>query len=317
MVVALAVVGGALPSGADRTNPADRALDRAREAIHDYEFRGTVELAWHDTQGRHRETLPVVAVDGGLRVADGRVLQHNGRSWLRTDQRWTTLWSDSRDPKAPGISAKYDIARRRGPRIVGRTTEVLVIRHDRRVVERMAVDRETGMMLRRERFDDSGAPTNRVEFISLEGVHRRHGVLDVPRVADTAPVRMAEPPSGSHRSLGDGFVLVDSRRLPRQETQLRYSDGVFEASIFRRAGALDWDSLPSGGTRVTFGSVRARRYRTSVGSVLVWQSGQDTVTCVTDASGRDQAGIVTDLMPSSESGWSRTVRFVTSPFSWK
>ena len=150
-VLALAVVGSAIPSAADRTNPADRALDRAREAIHNYEFHGTVELSWHDQRGRHREDLPVVAVDGGLRVADGRVLQRNGQAWLRSDQRWTTLWSDGRDPKAPGIGAKYDIVRRRGPRIVGRTTDVLVIQRGRRVVERMAVDHETGMMLRRER----------------------------------------------------------------------------------------------------------------------------------------------------------------------
>ncbi len=128
---------------------------------------------------------------------------------------------------------------------------------------------------------------------------------------------MAEPPSGTPRTLGDGFVLIESLRLPRHETQLRYSDGVFEASVFRRAGALDWESLPEGGRPMEVGSARARRYRTSVGSVLVWQSGPDTLTCVTDASGRDQAAIVADLLPSPESGWARTVRFVTNPFSWK
>ncbi len=191
MVVLVAVVGGAIPgaitSAAYPANPADRALDRARDAIHDYEFRGTVELAWHDPRGRHRETLPVVAIDGGLRVADGRVLQHNGRSWLRSEQRWTTLWSGGREPAAPAIGSKYDVVRRRGPRIVGRPTDAVVIRHDRRVVERMAVDRETGLMLRRERFDDSGAPTNRMEFVALEGMHRRRGMLDAPRGREQCP----------------------------------------------------------------------------------------------------------------------------------
>ncbi len=317
IVTALALGGTAIPSAAGKRNPADEALDRARAAIHDYEFRGTVELAWHDQDGPHRESLPVVAVHGGLKVADGKIVQHNGRSWLRTDQRWTTLWSDDHDPDAPPISSKYDVASRRGPRIVGRTTTVLVIRRDRRVVERMAVDRATGIMLRRERFDDSGAPTNRMEFVALEDVHRRSGVLKVPRVAGDPPQRMATPPAGARRLLGDGFALVDSRRLPRREVQLRYSDGVFEASVFRRSGVPDWDSLPEGGVRVRFGDVQARRYRTSIGSVLVWQSGQDTLTCVTDAPGRDQAAIVTDLVPDGESGWSRTVRFVTAPFSWK
>ena len=100
------------------------------------------------------------------------------------------------------------------------------------------------------------------------------------------------------------------------ETQLRYSDGVAEASVFTQRGTIDWGALPVGGRDVRYGNVRARRYRTPAATVIVWQSGPRTLTCVTDATTADQAGIVEDLTREDDDGWTGVVRFVTGPFSW-
>ncbi len=126
---------------------------------------------------------------------------------------------------------------------------------------------------------------------------------------------MRAPPE-AHRRVGDGFVLVEARRVSAHEQQLRYSDGVFDASIFTRDGALDWRSLPDGGRQAEWDGVKVRRYATAAGTVVVWQSGTRTLTCVTDAPRRDQLAIVSDFTGGGTSGWSGVVRFVIAPFGW-
>lgn len=324
-VLTLSLVSGSLVSGSfaaasilgrsDVRNPADVLLDRARDAVNRHEFRASVSLWWRDADGGHREIVDVVAVGGGLRLADGRVLEAGRRAWMRADQGWTTLWADARDPRAPRMNDKYAVAIRSGPSIIGRATRELVVRSHGRVVERMAFDREFGLVLRSDRLGAEGALIARAEFVALTDVRDRDGDLEAPEVGDDAPRAMRKIPSDVPRSLGDGFGFVDSRRLAH-ETLARYSDGVFELSVFTRAGALDWESLPDGGRNIRYGSVLARRYRTASGTVIVWQSRGRVLTCVTDATVLDQAGIVEDLARDDDSAWSGAVRFVTSPFQW-
>jgi hypothetical protein len=114
--------------------------------------------------------------------------------------------------------------------------------------------------------------------------------------------------------VGRGFVLVGAQRVG-DETQLQYSDGAFSASVFTRDGVIDWSALPPGDA-VRIGDTEARRYRTAGGSVLAWESRGHTYTFVTDASDSEQRAIVASLSDSTDDGWTETVRFVTSPFSW-
>ena len=310
----LAMVGGALPSRAAERNPADKLLDRASEAIRLHEFRATVRVWWRDAAGPHVEAVEIEAVDGGLRLADGRLVEASGRTWLRSEHRWTTLWADTDEPAAPAVAEKYQVSRRRGPAIVGRPTEVLVITRDRRVVEQIAFDRTLGLVLRRDRFDHRGSLSWRVEFVALSDVRDRVGKLAVPAITPDAPKRVR---ATSSRSVGSGFALVETRRMEDAGDQLRYSDGVFELSVFIRTGEMDWAGLPRGGRAVRYGTVRARRYRTAAGTVVVWQSRGRTMTFVTDAAARDLAAIVEDLDREDESSWTEAVRFVTAPFRWR
>jgi len=305
-----------LPGAAASPNPADTQLDRARTAIRNYEFRGTVSLWW---RGQHRgqaETIAVVAVDGALRVDDGRFLAEQGRTWMRTGKGWTTLWSDTRDVGAPSAARKYTVARHSGPPIVDRPTRLIVIRRHGRTVERIAFDRATGLVLGRDRFDSSGAPTMRLRFLTLTDLHPRRGAINAPDVGVNAPGTREPVPEDAPKSLTGGFVLVDARRGDDHVTQLRYNDGVFEASVFTETRPLDWDSLPAGGQEIHYGDVRARRYRTAAGTVIVWEAGNRTFTCVTGATSTDQVGIVKALSRSHDSSWDKVIRFVTSPFSW-
>jgi len=318
IVMAVLAMGAvAVPGRAADSNPADDLLDRARHAVRNLEFHGTVRIWWRDASGAQTQTVAVAAVGGALEIAGGKVLEDSGRSWMQYARGWQTLWADANDTNAPDLAHKYTVIRRTGPTVVRRSTTLLVIRRGTHDVERIEFDRMTGIVLGRDRFDATGAPTYRMQFVTLTGVRARRGQAVVPKIDADAPGRVRAAPADTARSLTGGFVLVDARRVNASETQLRYSDGIFAASVFVQSGALDWSSLPAGGSNVRYGSVRARRYRNAAGTVMVWQAGDRTLTCVTDARDDDELGIVESLSRTTDSDWTTVVRFITGPFSWR
>jgi hypothetical protein len=316
MLGTVVLVGAGLPSRAADSSPADALLDRARDAVATHEFSGVVRISWRNASGQHWKRVSVRAVDGGLRIAGGDLVEEDGRAWLRTQTRWETLWAGKRAPDAPGVGLKYTAhVDASGPTIASRPTKVLTIERSGHVVERYAFDRENGLVLRRERFDDDGRTAASMTFVRLGPITAASGTLQTPPVDKGAPRPMSRPPADAHRRVGDGFVLVGAQRVGA-ETQLLYSDGVFSASVFTRDGAVDWDSLPAGGDDVRMNDTKVRRYRTAGGTVLTWESGDTTFTCVTDASDADQRAILASVDGGDDGGLTDAVRFVTSPFSW-
>ena len=308
------VVAAGLPSQAADTSPADTLLDRARAAVASHEFAGTVRVGWRTASGMEWKNVPVRAVDGGLRLAGGDLVEDDGRAWLRGRAGWATLWSDTRAPEAPSVTAKYHARIGKGPDVADRPTRALTIERGGHVVERYAFDRAEGFVLRRVRYGDDGRVNASMSFVQLGPVLDARGSLQTPRVDGSAPQPMDRPPSDAHRRVGAGFVLVGAQRVG-EETQLQYSDGVFTASVFTRDGVIDRDALPAGGADVKFDGVTVRRYRTAGGTVLTWESRGRTYTCITDASDAEQRAILASL-GSDDDGWTDAVRFVTSPFSW-
>ena len=308
------LAAAALPSVAADRVPADALLDHAREAVATHEFSGTVRIVWRTDDGPRSKLVPVRAVDGGLHLAGGDLVEDNGHAWMRTQDRWRTLWSDTRAPDAPSVAAKYRVRLADGPVVAGHPTRALTIERDGRVVERYAFDRQYGFVLQRVRFGDDGRVTTSMAFVRLGPVRAASGTLVTPKVGDGAPEPLAAPPSDAPRRVGRGFALVGAQRVG-DETQLQYSDGVFTASVFRRDGDIDWDALPAG-DEVHHGDLDARRYRTAGGTVLAWESRGRTYTCVTDASDSEQRAILASLSDGGDGAWTRAVRFVTSPFSW-
>jgi hypothetical protein len=305
-----------LPGQAADSSPADALLARARDAVATHEFTGRVRIGWRTDGGLRTTTVPVRAVDGGLRMAQGAVVADDGRAWLRTQARWETLWSSSRTSGGPSVAAKYRVrVVTQGPTIAGRPTRTLTIALGHRVVERYDLDRDLGLVLRRVRLDDRGRVAASMTFEQLGPVHEVQGTMRTPPIANDAPRGLARPPADARREIGHGFELTGAQRVGR-ETQLFYSDGVFTASVFTRDGELDRDALPSGGTDVRVGGLSARRYRTASGTVLAWESRGHAYTCVTDASDGEQRAMLASLRGGDDSAWVRAVRFVTAPFSW-
>ncbi len=303
------------PVAAAGPNPSDALLDRARAALAEHEFDARVSLRWWDGRRNRRQVVSVAAVDGTLRIADGDVVAEGGRAWVRSDDRWRTLWADPRDPQAPPLDAKYTARTRSGPVIAGRPTRQLVIRHGDVVVEKISVDEELGIVLGRERLDGDRVILG-MRFVALRDLRTRRGDTAVPKLGGEAP-RRTSAPSDVPRRIGEGFLLVDVRRISGDESLRRYSDGVFEASVFVRDGRTDWSGLPANGEARRLGTVHARRYGTPAGWLVVFESDERTYTVVTDATTRDQVAMVTDLNEGSPSAWTRFVRSVTGPFRWE
>ena len=314
--VSVGVLGATtLPSRAAGPNPADTMLDRARQALRTHEFQGTIRLAWLDDAGRHTRMIAVDATGGGLRMADGAVVAARGRAWLRVGKSWSAVWTDSHPPRAPSITSKYRVRVGSGPSVLGRPTVAVSIRHDGVTVERLVFDRAIGIVLRRDRLDGHGHLVERAEFVALSGVAPRTGEMQTPTAAGAAPHALRGLPDDAARTVGDGFVLVGAQRVGEQ-TQLEYTDGVFDASVFTREGTMDWDALPDGGADVRIDGQRVRRYHTAGDTVLAWQSGGRTLTCVTDGTAADQATIVRTLSGEDDDALTDVARFVTAPFSW-
>jgi hypothetical protein len=312
---AVVVAAAGLPGLAADSSPADALLERARDAGATHEFEGVVRIGWRTAAGLQWKHVPVRAVDGGLRLAHGELVEDDGRAWIRTETRWETLWADRREPDAPSVSAKYTVhVDTRGPVIASRRTRTLTIERAGHLVERYEFDRANGLVLRRVRFDDDGRVVASMTFERLGPVRDARGALKTPPLDDDAPHPMSRPPDDARRRVGDGFVLVGAQHVGA-EVQLLYSDGVLSASVFTRDGSVDWDSLPAGGEDVRLGDVRTRRYRTAGGTVLAWESGDRTYTCVTDAPDSEQRAILASL-DGGDDAWTDAVRFVTSPFSW-
>jgi hypothetical protein len=242
------------------------------------------------------------------------VLATDGRAWIRTDGGWQALGGSGHDLPAPPLSGKYRARIAPGPEVVGRPTRLLVISRDGKVIERVAADRETGIVLARVQRDPWAGRRRSMRFVTLSALRPRQGRLDPPSMSG-APVAVA-PPQDSAATLGAGFERVDARALDADTVQVRYSDGVFDASVTTRDGSPDWDALPRGGDDVRLAGVRARRYSTAAGAVIVWESNRRTITCVTDAPRRDQSAIVRTLSRDDDGAWTTMVRFVGAPFRW-
>ena len=308
-------VAAALPSVAADRAPADSMLDRARTAVATHEFAGTVRIRWRTETGLAQQDVPVRAVDGGLQLANGHLVEDDGRAWMRNDARWQTLWSDTRAPAAPSVASKYHVRIAPGPVVAGHPTRALTIRRSGHVVERYAFDRTNGLVLQRIRYGDGGRVSASMMFVELGPVRTVQGRLATPKVEAGAPRPLARPPSDAHRRVGNGFVLVGARSA----SGTRPSCSTATACSPRRCSPA---TAPSTGTRCRpatgSGSETPRPGATALRVAPCWpgRSGGRTYTCVTDASDSEQRAVMASLSHTDDGAWTDAVRFVTSPFSW-
>ena len=330
-LAACSVVSGLTPATAA---PADQEsavelLDRAREAAQTQSFEGVLAVEWRDGQQRHTEQVPVRSAGGVLRFGD-EVVGTGARRMVHGTDGWLSLWGHDVTTLGPSPMAKYHLAVEPGPDVAARPTNLLAVQvlGASRPRERLYLDRQTGLLLRRELLDSHGDPYRSVAFTALTS----GGTTIEAAAASATPkaMRSQEPALARHlkapyklRSrIGTGYRRVGAYKSSGVVQQY-YSDGLHGLSVFEQRGHLKnaetgLTGEAGSGRRVEIAGRTMRAYSASVGEAVVWESDGVVYTAVTDAPWSDLADAVRDLPHADPPGRLRRVaQAVVSLFRWK
>ena len=192
----------------------------------------------------HR-ALPITATS----TFDGPVpiVKTFGFHVVRMSGGWTDL-APGRDDRASRRPTSTRCGAATGPVVAGRPTALARDPRRGRLRERMAIDRELGVVLRREQLDDAAGLVRRVEFTIV----RRRPHREAPRTADSSsgpstasamgvavPAPYRAPPRSTAAT--DASACTGGARSSRSST----ATGCTALSVFEQPGQLDWEALPS------------------------------------------------------------------------
>ncbi|MQA96372.1 MAG: hypothetical protein GEV11_17625 [Streptosporangiales bacterium] len=309
-----------------------RLLDRAAQAGHGLTYSGVQFVAAWDA---HRSSTTLINL--AHTPARGTVMDLDG------DEAYVPLAVAA--PRDPGLQlgldrsqlgllrGNYRLGAEGGNTVCGRSADVVVARRTNgTVAARFWVDRDTGLMLRREARDGRGRITQASAFLDLkvgDGAER-----DVAASGTAATSRAAAPWSRTLTAadlswlrrhgwavpggLPDGLRLLESRSSgygTRQVVHLRYSDGLATLSLFVQRGRLDTTKLSrllkaarGGATVFQTDSVQQR---------VTWAARGHVYTLLADTPSSSVDKAIRVLPHEPEPGfWDRVSRGLSRLASW-
>lgn len=300
---ALAVIVGGATAGPVAAD-SETALDQARRSAQASSFSGVVDVVWRDGKVMRERQLTVQAARGVLLFGGPTPLMALDQARLvREDAAWDVLWPAAfARLSRPDSGAKYQQRVSVGPSILGYETVVVDIRRGERVRERLYVERYSGLLLRREQFDDRGRIQRSVGFRELR--------------IDAAAPPMSRPVSTATKALhsvaaaklrgafsapvmiGDGYRRTGTFRQG-DVVQVVYSDGIYDLSVFEQRGRLGAKAEPQGGRPVRVDGAKGWHYTWPGGQVILWQAGRTVYTVVADAPYDDVLGAIRTVKGTS------------------
>jgi len=321
----------AAPAPSDST--AVELLERAREAAESQPFDGVVDVEWRDRHTQHSAQVAVHSAGGVLRFGD-EVIGAGARRLIHGSGGWLTLWGHDVAALGPPPTTKYHLSVEDGPAVAGRPTDLILVQlaGTDRLRERLYLDRQSGLLLRRELINSRGQPSRSVAFTSMSGGGSGGGGPEATTVGTApGPSRSAEPSPARHLAapyklknrIGDGYQLVGAYKAKGGVVQQFFSDGLHGLSIFEQRGHLSGAETSlagesGGGREVEIAGHTMRAYSASVGEAIVWESDGMVYTAVTDGPWMDLAGAVKDLPHADPPGRLRRVaQAVVSLFRWR
>jgi sigma-E factor negative regulatory protein RseB len=321
------------PTTAGPETSAVDLLDRAREAAESQPFEGMVAVEWRDGGQQHREQVTVNSAGGVLRFGD-EVVGAGARRMIHSADGWLSLWGHDVATLGPPPTAKYRLAIQPGPDVAARPTDVVAVQliGGNRLRERLYIDRQTGLLLRRELLDSGGTPYRSVAFTAITpgpssgatgpGAVLTAGAPPVAHSQEPTPARHLKGPFKLHSRIGTGYRVVGAYKANGVVQQF-FSDGLHGLSVFEQPGHLSAAETglagkTGSGRMVEISGHTMRAYSASVGEAVVWESDGVVYTAVTDAPWSDLAGAVRDLPHADPPGRLRRVaQTVVSFFRWK
>ena len=322
------VVTALLPSPGSAQTTALDLLEGARVAAQTESYEGQVVVEWHDGRQRQSAEVPVRSAGGVLRFGD-QVVGAGANRMIHGADGWLSLWGHDVTTLGPSPLDKYRLTVEPGPDVAARPTDMLTVTlaGASRPRERLFVDRDSGLLLRREMLDPDGDPYRSVAFTTLTTGHAivAAAVGTAPKATrsrEPAPTRHVDPPYKLKSRIGNGYRRVGAYKSGGVVQQY-FSDGLHGLSVFEQRGHLKSteEGLAGGtgaGRRVEIAGRTMRAYSASVGEAVVWESDGVVYTAVTDAPWSDLAAAVGDLPHADPPGrLRRLAQTVVSLFRWR
>lgn len=343
---------------------ADRAVGERRD---EDTWRGVLLRAADASEHRRYagETLSVVWSDGDPQVTLSRVHRDRDAVTLSSADRFTVRLGHTRSDMvdhrqgwmAPlpavdsgasvqavdALARKYDVTVVGEERLLDRPCTRLDVhrREDGSLRERLWIDQDSGLVLRRETYEGStqlrllaylsldlqpdttaggeagfGARATRSQAAApLERRSRAVSPVDGGALAALRRAGWAVPAQLPGRYEPVGVYAVDG--VDGQPLHVVYRDGLYTVSLFQQQGRPDWTSLPDGAQRAEHVDWPAYEWPGAVPRRLVWEASGSTFSLVGDAPPEEFAAIAGALPhPSPPSLADRLRRGLGRIFSW-
>ncbi|MQA06174.1 MAG: hypothetical protein GEV07_26805 [Streptosporangiales bacterium] len=300
-------------------------LTKAAKAANRTAYRGVQEVrAWYGRSGC-TQTLRVHHVPG----RGTEITAASGTGAGRVTNVPDGL--SAATPQLQLLTANYRVVRAGVASIAGRLAEIVDAKSAAGEVRaRYWLDRATGLLLRRDVFDEDGRLARRSAFTSIDMRSREAPQeMQVAAGGDRGPSgreislgRVGELRSAGWtvpKRLADRFDLYDVRstgHAANTSLHLTYSDGISVLSVFEQRGHLDESHLVGWHTAKVGG--RTVYLRDTVPRQLTWAGPGTVFTVVTDAPDR-AVGSTVRMLPGAEERpgfWARVARGLARIVSW-
>ena len=304
LVLLVVVVATGAPAQA-QTGSWRELLGRAVEEGQRRPFEGRLVVVSFDSDA------PVIGEVTVAQDANGSLMTSASAAWVLGRERGRTFFGDTDSGSLLRVGSvqqtgfnldrlddKYDVALEgEGATVLGEA-QVLAIREDGDLRERLFIDPGSGLIVRRETYGEDGVPIRLVAFTSLDLNPGR-----VPDIEDTAvwnevetdETEMNDAAVEILRDIGwvaphdlpGGYGLVDAAALGEEGSSslhLLYSDGLYAVSIYQQGGRLDGSAVMARGARpATLGTMHVYRWPGAEPATVVWTGDDRTYTAVSDA----------------------------------
>ncbi len=292
LVLLVAVPAPAVAMSSDTSSPggawvAENPFDHARKAEQRLSFSGSVDVSWDDSRGPHSAHLDVQAAGGTIAIKGGSTLLAGpgGTTMARNPGGdWAMLWNGAPTSAGrPDVDEKYDlipVVQSAPMMVAARSTRIFEVRQAGVVRERLFLDAENGLLLRREQLDLSGHRVHVVAFASIDLGSQAPPPVAPTTLSDHSPRHLSTVSAPT--ALPGGYRRVDAYR-DQGAVHVLYSDGLYDMSVFEQRGGLAKRDVPETGRPVKVGSSRGWVYAWPGGQVVLWHRGHTVYSLVSEA----------------------------------
>jgi sigma-E factor negative regulatory protein RseB len=228
------------------------------------------------------------------------------------------------------LARNYSVRRAGNDTVAGRSVRVLeMLGEGRALAARLWVDRQTGLLLRREVYDDQGQTIRASAFFDIR-IKQRSTPGHLPPMLPVTPAQdlgrrdLAElRASGCScpQWIAEHLELYQARAIDRGDgttvLHLSYSDGLSTVSVFEQAGSVDRTAMA--GYREVRDEAGRRFVRDGVPHQVVWSADGVVYAVVADAPGSMVDAVLTALpqeVPDSDGVVDRVGRGLARVGSW-